>query len=255
MLKNATRNLLLFILAYGSCNGIESARNPFQDREFIYEQVYGTGDYLQYASFIDPNEIHLILEIGSRDAIDAVRLGYYYKCPVYAFECNPEALKLCAHNAKNYPYVTLVPFACWNEKKMIPFYPVVQSHGGSLPVNIGGSSLLVARKDGADAHHIQGQPIMVQAVRVDEWMDENKIKDVDLICMDCQGATLQVLKGMGDRIKKIKYIITEVYLAPSFEGEALYPEIRMWLEQQGFELAREPGGGAFCDLLFVNLKR
>jgi FkbM family methyltransferase len=200
-------------------------------------------------------KIRLVFEVGSRDALDAIFLGHFYKCPVYAFECHPQGLEICYHNVTNYPYVTVVPLACWNETKLVPFYPVIESHGSkSHPVNIGASSILVARKDGCDAHHIQGDSITVQAVRLDEWMIEHNIEQVDLLCMDTQGTTLQVLQGMGKFLEKVKYIITEVYLSPSFEGEALYPEISKFLTEKGFYVVMEPPGSGFSDVVFINGK-
>ncbi len=246
------KSVIAALLFFASVLAGASHRNPFGDQTLQYEPVYGIGDYLQYKDFLDSREIRLIFEIGSRDAIDAIRLGYTYQCPVFAFECHPHALKLCFQNVRNYPYVTVVPYACWNETKSLPFYPVVESHGGRYPVNIGASSLLVARKNGCDKEHVQGNPIAVQAVRLDEWMAQHRIASVDLVCMDCQGASLQVLQGMGSYLKTVKYLITEVYLKPSFEEEALFPEIKQMLEDQGFFLAQEPVGEDFCDVLFIN---
>ncbi|MCE5316809.1 MAG: FkbM family methyltransferase [Parachlamydia sp.] len=229
--------------------------DPANDNDLVYDSFYGQGNYLQHANFIDPEKISLILEIGSRDAIDAIQLGHHYRCPVYAFECNPVALEICYQNTTCYPYVTVVPYACWNETREMSFYPVVQSHGGSLPVNIGASSLLIARQNGCDSHHAQGDPIIVHAVRLDEWLSDHFINKVDLICMDTQGATLQVLEGMGKYLNNVKYIITEVYLHPSFEGESLYPEIKKFLGDHYFYPVSDPPSDlSFCDLLFINSK-
>ena len=225
--------------------------DPSQDSTLIHDH-YGTGDYLSFSKFIDPSKIHTILEIGSRDAIDAIQLGYYYKCPVYAFECNPEGLERCYNNTASYPYVTIVPLACWDKNTTISFYPVIFSHGGSVPVNIGGSSCLVVRKNGADSHHIQGSPIMIEAVRLENWMQSNGIQNVDLICMDVQGATLKVLQGMGNNLKKVKYIITEAYFDPAFYGEALFPEIKSYLKKNGFKVKKIHSCGPFGDVLFIN---
>lgn len=241
-----------FIFSFSLLSSTELP-DPYQDDELIY-QHWGPGDYLAFAPCIDPQSVHLILEIGSRDALDAIFLGHHYKCPVFSFECNPEALDICYKNTKKYPFVTIVPYACWNETKTLPFYPVVESNGSSSnPINIGASSLLVARKDGCDKEHRQGPPIEVQAIRLDEWMKDQKIESVDLLCMDCQGATLQVLEGLGQYLGKVKYIITEVYLTPSFEGEFLYPSISRFLLRHGFVPYNKPKGD-FCDVLFINKK-
>ena len=69
--------------------------------------------------------------------------------------------------------------------------------------------------------------------------------------MDTQGTTLQVLQGMGKFLDKVKYIITEVYESPSFEGEALYPEIRRFLTGRGFRVVKEPPGYGFSDVVFT----
>ncbi len=226
--------------------------SPYEDKDLIYQPIWGPGNYLRFAHLFDSNKIRLIIEIGSRDALDAIFLGHFYQCPVYAFECHPEGLKICYHNVKKYPYVTVVPFACWNATQRVPFYPIIESHGSkSHPVNIGASSLLMARKDSCDPHHIQGDPIYVQAIRLDEWMTENCIEEVDLLCMDAEGTTLQVLQGMGKFLEKVKYIITEVFESPAYVGEALYPEIRQFLTARGFRVVEEPRGYGFSDVVFI----
>jgi len=245
------RFVLLSLMSFSALSACESP-DPYLDDELIY-QPWGPGNYLQFASCIEPEAIRLVFEVGSRDALDAIFLGYHYNCPVFAFECNPEAIDICHQNVEKYPFVTVVPYACWNETKTLPFYPVVESNGSlSNPINIGASSLLVTRKDGCDKEHRQGPPIQVQAIRLDEWMKEKGIETVDLICLDCQGATLQVLEGLGQYLDRVKYIITEVYLNPAFEGEFLFPEISEFLLSHGFIHYNEPSGD-FCDVLFVNL--
>ncbi len=231
---------------------VHEERNPYRDKELIHLPIWGSGDYLRFAHLFNPDEIKLVFEIGSRDALDAIFISDYYQCPVYAFECHPQALGICFHNAKNYPQVNVVPYACWNETKMLPFYPVIESEGDkNHPVNIGGSSLFVTRPDGCETAHKQGSPILVLGTRLDDWMRSNHIEQVDLLCMDAQGATLQILQGMGPFLDRVKYIITEVYETPSFVGEHLYPEIKQFLSERGFQVVQEPPGSGFSDVVFI----
>ena len=231
--------------------------------KFPWNPKWGIGNYLRFAPYIDPNEIHRIIEVGSRDAIDAILLGFLYECPVYAFECNPQGLELCYKNAEKYPYVKIVPLACWNETQAIQFFPIVPSGDGSLP-NIGASSCFSVRPGSCESAYVQGDPITVQAVRLDEWMQENETEAIDLLCLDCQGATLKVLQGLGEKLRRVKYLITEAYLVPAWEGEALYPEIRDYLEEKGFSPVvvkqnfspeEKPPPAPFCDILFINRSR
>ena len=69
---------------------------------------------------------------------------------------------------------------------------------------------------------------------MDEWCSNNEIPQIDLLCMDTQGATLQILQGLGDYLSSVKYIITEADYQRYYLGEALYPEINAFLVSNGF---------------------
>jgi len=47
-------------------------------------------------SYINSESVKVILNIGSRDAIESITpKGFYPDAIVYAFECNPPAIELC----------------------------------------------------------------------------------------------------------------------------------------------------------------
>ena len=218
----------------------------------LIRNPYGQGVYLDraFTQHIHNDSIETILEIGSRDAIDALELSDYYRTHVYAFECNPEALKTCYHNIGNNPNVTLVPLACWDTSDKIPFYPVTASVDTQLPINIGASSCLKINPDGIDHDSIQAQT-MVTAVRLEHWMEQEKLDRIDLLCLDVQGATLQVLSGLGEHIKRTKYIITEGYHQPGYLGEALAAEIAAYLRANGFQYLCAVGDSQISNALFT----
>lgn len=223
----------------------------YPDEPKLIWDYYGHGNYIEWKPHLDPTKIQTIVEVGSRDAIDSILLGLEYGSKVYSFECNPEALRLCYHNAKHYPFITIVPVACWNTTTTLKFYPVIETKG-SVKKNIGGSSLLVSRPDGPEKNHIQGAPISVPGIRLDAWMKNSGINKIDLLCIDAQGSTLQVLEGLGNEIKNVSYIITEVYFTPAFYGEALFEEIFEYLSKNGFNLIDCPKIGPFADVMFYN---
>ncbi|OGN62712.1 MAG: hypothetical protein A3F09_02300 [Chlamydiae bacterium RIFCSPHIGHO2_12_FULL_49_11] len=221
------------------------------------------GSYLnpEFSRFIKRKEVKKILEIGSRDAVDAMILSFVYKAEVAAFECNPEAIQRCRENlrkCKKKVNVTLVPKACWHETGRIPFYPVISdTYGGEFggKINIGASSCFHVKPNTSQSRYRQSE-IYVDAIALEDWLKESGFGVVDLICMDAQGAELEVLRGMGEALKSVKYIITEAEMEELFLGEALYPEIATFLEQAGFirVLPREIPSSGFCDVLFVNSK-
>lgn len=46
--------------------------------------------------------------------------------------------------------------------------------------------------------------------RLDTYLKESNIKKIDLLKLDTQGSELLILKGLGDEIKNVRYIIIEV---------------------------------------------
>jgi len=75
----------------------------------------------------------------------------------------------------------------------------------------------------------------------------------DFLVLDTQGSELEVIKGLGPRLAEVKWIYTEVSKRPLYEGGVLYPEIKTFLEQNGFKVMfiewdRRAGWG---DALFI----
>jgi hypothetical protein len=58
--------------------------------------------YLHFANKINKNQIKTIFELGSRDLDDAIHLHNYFKCKIYAFECNPDCLIECNKRLSNF---------------------------------------------------------------------------------------------------------------------------------------------------------
>ena len=57
--------------------------------------------------------------------------------------------------------------------------------------------------------------------------------------MDLQGAEVEALKGAGDLLHKVKYIITEGCVQPFYEGAPHIDDITDILESYGFSLVAD----------------
>jgi FkbM family methyltransferase len=93
--------------------------------------------------------------------------------------------------------------------------------------------------------------ISVPVLALDDWAEERGIHRVDLIWLDLQGNELDALRGGERLLRSASAIYTEVIATEQYEGAALYPELRSWLEDRGFEARIEklPWGGG--NVLFV----
>lgn len=185
--------------------------------------------------------INTIFELGSRDILDAIKLRKRYNSTVYAFECNPDCLIQCEINYRNIDEYTksqviLVKKAVCESDGPTSFFPFDLSKYD----NMGSSSMLqidFSRRMLEDPDHNIPNPqkeIVVEGVRLDTFMDNNDINQVDLICMDLQGYELNALKSMGSKLKNVKYIITECSIDNTYINGANFTELHNYLQLYGF---------------------
>ena len=75
----------------------------------------------------------------------------------------------------------------------------------------------------------------------------------DFVNLDIQGAELQALKGLGDRLNQVKYIYTEVNKKYLYEQINLLYEIEIFLRGFGFErvVTKWVEGAGWGDAVFI----
>jgi FkbM family methyltransferase len=214
--------------------------------------------------YIKRGDIKLIYEIGARDCLDSISLAKEFNCPVIAFECNPDSIKECKNTlSSNNQAITLIEKAVHEENKIVSFRPFNRSKYD----NIGASSLFeidfvssrqitdpdYGRKDVQDI-------IEVEAIRLDKFIDEAGAKP-DLICMDIQEAELITLKGLGEYIKDIKYIVFEGSNVNTYKGGCTFMDVHNYLISKNYRFVRTSLGHVeipdtytytFCDFLYIN---
>jgi FkbM family methyltransferase len=66
-----------------------------------------------------------------------------------------------------------------------------------------------------------------------EFARDNGLDMIDILKLDVQGAELEVLRGAGDLLARIRYIIAEVAFQPMYEGGCLFPEVMAFLHERG----------------------
>jgi|ADurb_Gly_03_Slu_FD_contig_111_24042_length_1931_multi_2_in_0_out_0_2 FkbM family methyltransferase len=193
-------------------------------------------DYLYegFTRLIDKRSIHTIIECGSRDGLDTIALEEFFNPDViYSFECNPESIPVCLGNIEGHEKILFSNMAVTNIDGRVKFYPTDMRK--SPDKNIGASSLF---------RHTRGlvqKEIEVEAVRLDTFMQLQNINHIDLLCMDLQGAEPLAIEGLGERIKDVAYIITEVCDKIFYEGEVPFQQFNDTLEKLGFECLCKKG--------------
>lgn len=166
-----------------------------------------------------------IFEIGSRDGHDMEYMRRLFNLPeqsCYIFEAHPD----CYANIGNtYPNFNLFNCAITNKTGVVEF------NAGIVGVedNIGGSSIL---RDVTG--NFRSNTVSVDGWRFDEACHKLGIEEVDLVKIDVEGHTQEVLDGFGNMLDKTKAIQVELEHSECWEGQALYEDIKRYLIDNNF---------------------
>ena len=167
--------------------------NPYQLNTWLdpliqnYEHYFGKTDH------------PVVWEVGSRDGKDGDEIArriysghpdwFWTKAEITAVEANPEQVKVIK---KNFPEMEVIGKAVSNFVGAAPF-EVYEGDEGA----VGSSSLNLGWKE----HDLPFHQIQVEVDRL-----ENLIKDeeIDIMKIDCEGSSVEVMEGMGDKVRRVK---------------------------------------------------
>jgi FkbM family methyltransferase len=128
--------------------------------------------------------------------------------------------------AENYKdRITLIEGAVCDYDGDITFFPINKDETKTTWVdgNPGASSLFKSNGKYTVEHYVQYE-IKTKCHRLDTIMKLHNIPKVDIIWMDLQGAELLAFKGLGEFVKDVKYIHTEVTHKEMYSGQVMFKE-------------------------------
>jgi FkbM family methyltransferase len=156
-------------------------------------------DY-QFLQHLNIENTHIIFEVGARGGEESIQLSNIFSnSKLYTFECNPLTIDICKRNLKDSKNISFFDYGLGDKNEHLPFYSFVKDH------NAGSSSFLKR----IDFDETQKQTGVVRISKLIDFVKDNTIEYIDLLCMDVQGYELNVLKGAEGFIKNIKYVIME----------------------------------------------
>jgi FkbM family methyltransferase len=203
------------------------------------------------------SEIETIIEIGSRDCEETLIFNDFFpKAHIYAFECNPDTLPICKSRVKDINSITLVEKAIVenNNEDYVTFYKIDKNATRTTWIdgNPGASSLFLASGKYPIEDYVQ-TPIIVPSISLGVFVEQNNIKNIDLLWMDIQGAELMALRGLGGFIKNVGIIHLEVEFMEIYKNQPLFNEIKLFLNLNGFKAVDFTSFNVFSgDCIFVN---
>jgi FkbM family methyltransferase len=164
----------------------------------------------------------VIFEIGAREANDSILLKRTYPmASVFAFEAHPECYrKHREHVLKNHVKYYNLPM--WSENKKMIFY--------DKGIHTGISSF-------RDRGIKYGTSIIeLEATTAYDFCVENKIDKIDILKLDVEGCTYEVLHGFGELLSSIKMMHIETEREQHFKDQHTEQEVFLILEKHGFKM-------------------
>lgn len=185
------------------------------------------------------------MEIGSRDGNDTKAVTDYWNLipsNCYIIEAYPA---LCNRIKEKYPQFNTFGFAASNKSGTVEFNAIPLYHNENT---IGVSSML-------NRGDMPYEKIFVTANTISNFLDEQGLTGIDLIKIDVEGFTQEVLDGFGDKLQNIKALQIETERSQSWENQKVHDEIVEFMESKGFSLlSKYNAWTSQYDCLFINNK-
>lgn len=168
----------------------------------------------------DESKNLLIFDIGSKDGKDAKFIGNNFKnTTVYAFEAHPVEYSLHKDSNRDINWVEL---AIYNYDGQTNFHP--------KEIDSGIHSI-------RDRGQIYGKDIInVECRKISTFLQDRKLPCPDIVKIDVEGCTLEVLQSFEDCIENVRFFHIESETQDYFKGQHLEEEVFDFLRNKGFTM-------------------
>ena len=196
-------------------------------------------------------KIDQIVECGSRDLLDAIKLHQKFDAKVLSIECNPETIPICR---KNIIPGIILDERCINDYDGECYFYQINirltrtTHKDGNP---GASSIFKAVDNYTPEKYVQNK-IKVKCARLNTILKDHNIKKIDLLWMDLQGAELIALNNTDNYLKDIELIMTEVEFKPIYHGQALFDDINDKLKNDFNMIYGYLNAEWFTNVIYIN---
>ncbi|MDB5145726.1 MAG: hypothetical protein JWQ66_4439 [Mucilaginibacter sp.] len=209
----------------------------------------------------DKNSEIIIFDIGACEGEDSIRYSNLFPdSKIFAFEPLSANIKKIESNILKYKKtnISLYPTALSNAIGFSPFYVSSGSPAGqenNLEWDFGNKSSSLLRPDKVKQEFDWlkfNSEIRIPTDTLINFCITNNIGQIDFIHLDVQGAELDVLKGAGNYINKIKSIWLEVEKISLYENQPLKRDVELFMKANGFVKIIDTVGNISGDQFYVN---
>lgn len=195
------------------------------------QTLRNASDYLQ--------EKIVWFDVGARYGLGSTftRLSKEGRMDIIGFEPDQEE---CARLNQLDDGITYYPYALGSKNGEADFY--ITKHPGA-------SSFLKPNEKVLAPYPIRScfeieKIVKLKSVTIDSLFD-SQLPLPHFIKLDTQGFELEILRGAKQTLEGVHGIQLEAHLEPIYENQALFPEVKQYLKEQGFDLVSLKGSGPF----------
>jgi FkbM family methyltransferase len=187
------------------------------------------------------------LEIGSRDGHDTKAVADYFNLdPKNCFIVEAHPI-LAQRIRETYPEFNTYEFAASNVKGEVTFNAILPENGENP---VGTSSVLQSL-----TYQFSKNVITVPCDIMFNFLNSIGIEAPDLVKIDVEGFTYEVLEGFGNKLKEIGALQIETEKSEMWGGQKVHDEIVKYMKDRGFLLySKYDAWDNQYDCLFVNAK-
>ena len=150
-----------------------------------------------FMAHLDIGSIKIVMEVGARHGTETLLLEKKFPhADIFSFEPNPLTIEQCFSRLNNRPRINFFPIALGEKKVSLPFYSYIKGNDGA--------SSLFKR---IDFDNTQKETGLVEVTTLEDFALNHSLSHIDYLCMDVQGFELNILKGAGNFLSNIKYIV------------------------------------------------
>lgn len=217
-------------------------------------QSIEASNYLWAVPFLK-TPIASVVEVGSRDGLDAVSLAKALNCQVTSFECDPLQYEVSKANISQsgVPGIEILDYALSDVDGELIFWQV----DTAIYDNPGTGSLYEVNFENRKVDDVDAGrgPIQRKITVPSARFDSLGKSAPELIVMDVQGAEVRVLKGFGTLLNSCKFVICEAERVPSYKGGNAFSELHSFMKRNGFVLRASTIGNGGLTHRWINFWR
>lgn len=247
LIKNKTKHFIIqtdqkFPLKIGKWSIWLNEDNSFESLD-IYIELLKECEHTKLSQFPAKNDLYIV-DLGANEGYFTLKIKEKVpKSKIICVEPNPSAFETLKKNIKtnNLKDITLINKAVTSKNGKVSF----EILAGASTI----SGLKIKREKWFDREQIK--KIDVDSITLTDLYKKCKLKRIDLLKLDIQGAEMDVLRSSRDVLPNIKKIVVEYH---NFLNPKLKKNIKNFLKSNGFKLLFSDKNPKWGDLYFINEK-